>query len=248
MFVFSALALLALVVGPPNTRQPTLQVPAVKAPELPPSLVQMTSAIPFFVIANEKGELYLLRFKGNPRPTLAVHSTPEEAEKLRAQVSIRDAKMGARLAIRMVSMAEVLRWNLDPRFPYTIAVVAPPEDIAAGSKSKLPGQADPIFPVFLIRNVKENDLLTLQTKDGNFVPALFSYRDASGMLSELRKGMGKSGNTVQIQAVDLARFLETVRSEAGPRAQTYKIAAPQSALEFAKKLSDVAPPKDPRKR
>lgn len=248
MSVFSALALMMLVVGPPNTKQPTLQLPSVKTVELPPSLAAMTSGIPFFVIANEKGELYLLRFQGNPRPTVAVHSTPEEAEKLRAQVSIRDPKMGARLSLRVVPMSEVLRWNLDSRFPYSIAVVAPPEDITAGKKVKAPGTSDPVFPVFLVRNVKQDQLLTLQTKGGSFVPVVFSFKDASGMLSEVRKSMGKDGASVQVQAVDLARFLEMVRSEAGPRAQTYKIAAPQSALEFARKLGEAAAPKDPRKR
>jgi len=61
MSVFSALALMMLVVGPPNTKQPTLQLPSVKTVELPPSLAAMTSGIPFFVIANEKGELYRFR-------------------------------------------------------------------------------------------------------------------------------------------------------------------------------------------
>jgi len=126
-------------------------------------------------------------------------------------------------------------------------MVAPPEDVAAGKRVKAPGTTDPGFPVFLVRNVKDDSLLTLNTKDGKFVPAFFTYKEASGIFAEVQRKMGKDSASVQVQAVDLALFLNSVRSEAGPRAQTYKIAAPQSALEFAKKLGNLAPLKDPRK-
>ena len=240
MSVITALALLAIAPGPPNTRQPTLKVPAVAAPALSPNLVRMTAPVPMFVIANEKGELYLLRFKDNPRPTLPVHSTPEEAEKLRAQVSLRDPKMGARLSLRVVRLADVLNWNLDSRFPYAIALIAPPEDIIAGKKTKGFGQPDPVFPVFLIRNAKSGELLNLETKEGKIVPALFSHKEATTFAADVRKSAG--GVAIQLQAVDLPILLDAVRLEKGPLNQAYKIAVPQSATEFAKKLWEASQP------